>query len=158
MHADAVHRRLAELGLILPTPPEPVASYVPVVRMGSLLVVSGQIPFVDGRGALLSIGAVPERASIEQATAAARQCALNAIAIVDRELGGALDRVVRIVRLGVFVASEPGFGEQPRIANGASDLLVEIFGDRGRHARAAVGVSALPLDATVEIEMTVEAV
>jgi enamine deaminase RidA (YjgF/YER057c/UK114 family) len=156
MHADAIHRRLAELGLALPAPPDPVASYVPVVRTGALLVVSGQIPFTEGRGALLATGAVPARASLELATAAARQCALNAIAIVDRELGGELDRVVRVVRLGVFVASTPGFGEQPRIANGASDLLVELFGERGRHARAAVGVSALPLDATVEVEMTVE--
>ncbi len=121
--------------------------------MGNQLVISGQVPFVDGQ--LTMTGQLPAAGSTEQAAAAARQCALNAIAVAKAELGS-LSRVARVVRLGVFVASEPGFGEQPQVANGASELMAEIFGESGRHARAAVGCSALPLNATVEVEVLLE--
>jgi len=149
--SDRVLTRLAELGLTLPSPPGPVAMYQPAVVVGDHLFLSGQIPLRDG--ALLATGAVPSRVDPETATACARQCVLNALAAAKAELGS-LERIARVVKLGVFVASDPGFGGQPQIANGASELLVEIFGDAGRHVRAAVGVSALPLDATVEIEFT----
>jgi enamine deaminase RidA (YjgF/YER057c/UK114 family) len=146
--------RLAALGLTLPVPPKPVAAYIPFVRSGNLVFISGQIPFRDGK--VLVTGPVPSGASIEQARDAARQCALNGLAILADALGGDLDRVSRIVRLGVFVQSDPGFTDQPKVANGASELLVDLFGERGRHARAAVGSVALPLGATVEVEMVAE--
>ena len=146
--------RIAELGLTLPPPPKPVAAYIPAVRTGNLLYVSGQIPIREGN--LVSTGPVPSRASIEQAVEAARQCTLNALAVVAGELNGHLDRVSRIVRVGVFVCSDPEFNDQPIVANGASELIGEIFGDVGQHARAAVGSVALPLSATVELEMIVE--
>lgn len=149
----SVDARLEQLGLVLPTAPKPVASYIPAVRSGALVFVSGQLPFREG--ALLATGRVPGEVSLVQAQEAARQCVLNALAVVKAEIGD-LDRVSRIVRLGAFVCSDPGFHEQPKVANGASDLLAEIFGERGRHARAAVGSIALPLGAAVEIEMTVE--
>ncbi len=147
-------KRMKELGVTLPTAPVPVASYLPAVRVGDLVFVSGQLPF-DG-GGLVASGPVPSEVVVEDATRAARQCVLNALAVLAGELQGNLDRVRRIVRLGVFVASDPGFADQPTIANGASELLVEIFGDAGRHARAAVGSVALPLGATVEVEMVAE--
>lgn len=153
---DPIRRRLAERGLVLPDPPRPVAAYVPAVRSGRHVFVSGQIPFRPGTRELLARGPVPSRASVAEGYEAARACALNAIAVIDAELGGRLGRVVRVVRVGVFVASDAGFGEQPAVANGASELLVEVFGERGRHARAAVGVASLPLDATVEVEVLVE--
>ncbi len=146
---------LADLGLALPSPPKPVASYVPSVQTGNLLIVSGQLPFKDGT--LLATGKVPSAVSLEKAQECARQCILNALAVVAGE-SRSLDRVARIVRLGVFVASDEGFADQPKVANGASDLLQQIFGESGRHARAAVGTNALPLNACVEIEMMVELV
>lgn len=158
-----VYDRLKALGLALPTPPKPVAAYIPGVRTGNLIFVSGQIPFLDGK--LIRTGPVPSVVSLEEARDAARQCALNGLAIVEAMLsgegnrgegGGPLERVARIVRLGVFVQSDPGFADQPKVANGASELLLELFGERGRHARAAVGSIALPLNATVEVEMIVE--
>ena len=149
-----VARRLGELGVSLPAAPRPVASYVPAVRSGDLVFVSGQIPMRDGK--LLAIGPVASQVSPEAAREAARQCAINALAVLAEALGGDLDRVRRIVRLGVFVASDRGFEGQPQVANGASDLLVEVFGEAGRHARAAVGSIALPLGATVELEMVAE--
>lgn len=145
--------RLVELGLTLPSPPKPVAAYIPCRRTGSLVFVSGQVPFKDG--ALLAKGAVPSAVSIEHAQACARQCVLNGLAHLRVEIGS-LDRVRQIVRLGVFVCSEAGFFDQPKVANGASELLAEIFGEAGRHARAAVGSIALPLGAPVEVEMVVE--
>ena len=151
---DRVLARLRELGLEIPEAPSPVAAYLPAVRTGNLIFVSGQIPFRDG--ALLATGPVPSRQDVGTAIEAARQCGLNGLAVVARELGGGLERVRRIVRVGVFVASDSDFVEQPRVANGVSELLVEIFGDRGRHARAAVGCPSLPLGATVEVEMVVE--
>lgn len=147
-------QRLAELGLTLPQPPKPVAAYIPAVRAGSLVYISGQIPFRDGK--VICIGAVPSAVSLETARDAARQCCLNALAILAEQCQGDLSRVRRIVRLGVFVCSDPGFTEQPKVANGASELLVDIFGEIGRHARAAVGSVALPLGATVEVEMIAE--
>lgn len=147
-------KRIAELGLTLPPAPKPVAAYIPFVRSGSLLFVSGQLPMRDG--ALMATGAVPSAVSVEDAARAARQCVLNALAVLADALGGDLDRVVRIVRVGVFVCSDAGFGEQPKVANGASELLQQIFGETGRHARAAVGSIALPLKATVEVELVAE--
>lgn len=146
--------RLAELQITLPEPPKPVAAYVPAVRTGNLVIVSGQIPMRQGE--LVAKGPVPSRVSIEEATAAARQCVLNGLAVLAAQVEGDLDRVVRIVRLGVFVCSDPGFTDQPKVANGASELLQEIFGEAGRHARAAVGSVALPLGCTVEVEMMAE--
>jgi enamine deaminase RidA (YjgF/YER057c/UK114 family) len=151
---SGIDSRLRELGLTLPTPPKPVAAYIPWVRTGNLVFISGQVPFRDGK--LLRAGPVPSAASVEQAREAARQCALNGLAVLSDAVGGDLSRVRRIVRLGVFVCSDPGFVEQPSVANGASELLQSIFGDSGRHARAAVGSVALPLGATVEVEMVAE--
>ena len=151
-----VQRRLSELGLSLPAAPRPVAAHVPFVRSGNIVYVSGQVPFFEGK--LLFSGPVPSRVSLDDARSAARQCVLNGLAVVSDALDGDLDRIKRIVRLGVFVCSDAGFTEQPKVANGASELLQEIFGEAGRHARAAVGSIALPLGATVEVEMTVEVV
>ena len=139
------------LGLTLPKAPAPVAAYVPAVRAGDLVYISGQLPFQDGQ--LLHPGRVPDQVSLDSAVAAARIAALNAIAVLASQLDDGLSGVRQIVRLGVFVQSEPGFGDQPKIANGASELVQEVFGDCGRHARAAVGSVALPLNTSVEIEM-----
>lgn len=145
--------RIAELGIELPTPPVPVAAYVPTVTTGSLLWVSGQVPIRDG--GLPRTGLVGADVTQEEAVEEARFCAINVLAQVRAALGS-LDRVVRIVKLQVFVASAPDFAAQPFVANGASELLVEIFGDAGRHARAAVGVASLPLGAPVEVDAVVE--
>ncbi|MGA1223657.1 MAG: RidA family protein [Phycisphaerales bacterium] len=148
------HDALARLGITLPPAPKPVAAYVPAVRSGNLIFVSGQLPMSGG--ALLQTGPVPSKVSIEDAQAAAKQCALNGLAVVADQVGGDLGRVRRIVRLGVFVQSDDRFDGQPKVANGASEFMLEVFGEAGRHARAAVGTNALPLDATVEVEMLVE--
>ena len=145
--------RLAALGLTLPQAPSPVAAYVPAVRTGSLLIVSGQLPFRDGK--LMAEGTVPSQVDFETAYACARQCVLNGLAVAKANLGG-LDKISRVVRVGCFVNSAPGYGDQPKVANGASELFQEIFGDQGRHARAAVGSVALPLNAPVEIEFMFE--
>lgn len=145
--------RLARLGLTLPSAPKPVASYVPAARSGNLVFVSGQIPIRDGE--LLATGTVPDTVSVEQAQELARQCVLNGLAVLAAEIGS-IDRLGRVVRVGCFVASSPGFGGQPLVANGASDLLCEIFGEAGRHARAAVGAVGLPLNVPVEIEFLFE--
>ncbi|HET6877590.1 MAG TPA: RidA family protein [Jatrophihabitans sp.] len=144
--------RLRELGLSLPPVTAPLASYVPAVRSGALVFTAGQLPMVDG--ALPVAGKVGGAVSPEQAAELARTCALNALAAVDALVG--LDSVVRVVKVVGFVASEPGFAGQPGVLNGASELLGEIFGDAGRHARSAVGVAVLPLDAPVEVELVVE--
>ena len=141
---------LARLNLTLPEPPKPVASYVPAKRAGDLLYVSGQLPTRDG--VLIAAGKVPSAVSIDDAQAAARQCVLNAIAAAKAEMGG-LFNIRGVVRVGVFVQSDDTFAEQHKVANGASDLLAELFGEVGRHARAAVGVNALPLNAAVEVEV-----
>ena len=141
--------RLSKLGLSLPEAPAPVAAYVPAVRAGMLLIVSGQLPFRDG--ALMATGSVPGDVSLDLARECARQCVLNGLAVAAAALDG-LDSIERVVRVGCFVSCGPGFGDQPKVANGASDLLQDIFGEAGRHARAAVGSVALPLHAPVEIE------
>jgi len=145
--------RLVELGLHLPPPPAPVAAYIPCVRSGSLVYVSGQIPIRDGTP--LARGRVPSEVDPETARECARQCTLNGLAVVRSEVGS-LDRIGRVVRVGCFVACDPGFDAQPKIANAASELLVDVFGDCGRHARAAVGSVALPLGVPVEIEFIFE--
>lgn len=146
-------QRLKELGITLPQAPAPVGSYVPGTRVGPLVMVSGQIPLADGR--LIATGKVGGDLTLEQAQAAAKQCGLNALAIA-ADVAGGIDRIARIVRLAVYVNSAPGFTDQPKVANGASDLMVELFGEAGRHVRAAVGVNELPLDAAVEVELTAE--
>lgn len=145
--------RLQTLGLALPPAPRPVGSYVPAVRTGNLVFVSGQLPLREGK--VQYLGKVPLDVSLSDAGEAARLAVLNALAIAADAAGG-LAKIARIVRLGVFVNSASGFTEQPKVANAASDLLVDIFGEQGRHARAAVGVNELPLNAAVELELLVE--
>ena len=144
--------RLAELGLSVPEVAKPVASYVPAVRSGNHVWTSGQLPMVDGQ--LPGIGKVGGQVTAEQARDLARTCALNALAAIDALVG--LDSVVRVVKVVGFVASAPGFTGQPGVVNGASELLGEVFGEAGQHARSAVGVAVLPLDAPVEVELVVE--
>jgi enamine deaminase RidA (YjgF/YER057c/UK114 family) len=145
--------RLAELGLTLPSVVPPVAAYVPAVRSGSYVFTAGQLPMRDGE--LIATGKVGDAVSAEQATECAQQCALNAIAAV-KSVAGDLAQVIRVVKAVVFVASNPDFTGQAGVANGASALLGEVFGDAGVHARSAVGVASLPLDAPVEVELVVE--
>lgn len=144
--------KLAEMGLRLPDVVPPVASYQPAVRSGAHVYVSGQLPIVDG--ALALTGKVGAEVDPEDARKLARRCALNALAAVDALVG--LEAVVRVVKVTGFVASAAGFTGQPGVINGASDLFGEVFGDAGRHARSAVGVAELPLDAPVEVEVIVE--
>jgi len=145
---------LRTLGLALPDPPKPVGAYLPCVRAGNLVFVSGQLPFRDGR--LAFAGKIPADVSVADGATAARQAALNALAIAAHAVGG-MANIARVVRLGVFVNSSAGFVEQPKVANGASDFLAAVFGEAGKHARVAVGVSELPLNAAVEVELLVEA-
>ena len=149
---SAVEERLSELGLTVPPVPAPVAVYVPAVRTGSYVYTSGQLPLRDGQ--LILTGKVGGEVSAEEAYDCARQCALNAIAAVKSQVE--LDSVVRVVKATVFVASTPDFTGQPGVANGASELFGAAFGDAGTHARSAVGVPVLPLDAPVEVELVVE--
>lgn len=149
-----IDERLAELGVTLPTPSVPAASYVPWRRVGGLVFIAGQIPVKDGQR--LFIGKVGREYTVEQAQDAARLVALNVLAHVKSACDGDLDRVVGIVRLGVFVNCLPEFTQHPMVANGASDLLVQIFGDAGRHTRAAVGAPSLPFDVAVEIDAVFE--
>jgi enamine deaminase RidA (YjgF/YER057c/UK114 family) len=146
------HARLAELGIRLPGVAAPVASYVPAVRTGSLVFTSGQLPFVDG--GLRRTGKVGGSVDAEDAAADAKVCALNGLAAIDELVG--LDSIVRVVRVVGYVASVEGFTGQPRVVNGASELLGRIFGEAGQHARSAVGVAELPMGAPVEVELTVE--
>jgi enamine deaminase RidA (YjgF/YER057c/UK114 family) len=146
-------QRLAELGIELPAPPQALASYVPVVVTGSLAFVSGQVPLAEGK--LMWTGKLGAELDVEAGAQAARRCALQIISALRAELHS-LDRIRRIVRVGVFVASAEGFTDQPTVANGASDLLVELFGEAGRHARAAVAAPELPLGAPVEVELIAE--
>lgn len=144
--------RLAQLGLTLPAVAKPLAAYVPAVRTGNLVYTSGQLPSVEG--VLTHAGKVGNEVTPEDAKIAARTCALNALAAVHALVG--VDAVTRVVKVVGFVASAPGFNGQPGVVNGASELLGEVFGDAGVHARSAVGVSELPLDAPVEVELIVE--
>ena len=145
--------RLAALGLTLPPVVVPLAAYVPAVRSGSVVYTAGQLPMVDGK--LVSTGKVGAEVGASEAAALARTCALNALAAAASVAGG-LSGIRRIVKLTGFVASAPDFTGQPQVVNGASELLLEVFGDAGRHARSAVGMAVLPLDAPVEIELIVE--
>ena len=145
--------RLHELGHELPPVPEPAGSYVPATRAGTLLFTAGQVPFQGGE--LAKTGKVGDALTVEEAQEAARVCALNALAAAAAEAGG-LNNISRIVKVTGFVASAPGFNGQPQVLNGASDFLGEVFGEAGRHARSAVGVAELPLDAPVEVELVVE--
>jgi enamine deaminase RidA (YjgF/YER057c/UK114 family) len=148
--AGAIEKKLAELGITLPTPATPSANYVPFVRTGNILVVSGQICFgADGK--LVAAGKLGGGVTIEDGQKAARACAIQVLAQIKAALGD-LDKVTRVVRLGGFISSDPGFFEGPKVMNGASDLMVTAFGDKGRHARTTIGVAVLPGDAAVEVE------
>ena len=152
--AGTIDKRLSELGIELPPANAPAGNYVPFVRTGDLLFISGQIPIVDGKPAF--IGALGADLDAEDGAAAARTCALSILAQAKEALGGDLDRVVRCVKISGFVASTAEFTDQPKVINGASDLLVEVLGDAGRHARAAVGMASLPLGVAVEVEAIFE--
>ena len=147
-------RRLKELGITLPKPAKPVANYVGFVRTGNLIYVSGQVPVADGK--VMVTGPLGRDVSVEEGAKAARQCAINIIAQLNEAVAGDLTRIARIVKLTGFVASVAEFTDHPKVINGASDLFGEVFGDRGKHARAAVGVSALPLNSAVEVEAIAE--
>ena len=151
--SDPPETRLAALGLALPPVAAPLAAYVPAVRTGPYVYTAGQLPLADGK--LLMTGRVGAQVSVEEAAALARTCALNALAAVASVTGG-LTAVTRIVKIVGFVASDPSFTGQPLVVNGASELMLEVFGDSGRHARSAVGVAVLPLDAPVELELIAE--
>jgi enamine deaminase RidA (YjgF/YER057c/UK114 family) len=145
-----IEKKLADLGIVLPTPAAPIANYVGFVRTGPLLVVSGQICFgADGK--LIAKGKLGGTVTVDDGQKAARACAINLLAQCKLALGD-LDKIVRVVRLGGFINSTPDFVDGPKVMNGASDLVVEVLGDKGRHARTTVGVAALPLDAAVEVE------
>ena len=150
----STEQRLAELGIRLPDTAAPAANYVPYRRTGKTVFISGQLPFLDGK--LVATGKLGGGITVEEGRKAARACALNLLAHLRDAAGGDLDKVAAIIKISVFVASAPGFTEQHIVANAASDVLVEILGDRGTHARAAVGMAALPLDAAVEVEAIVE--
>lgn len=149
-----IDKRLAELGITLPTPAKPIANYVPWVRTGNQVFISGQGPLLDGK--ILYTGALGNGVSIEDGAKSARLCAINVIAQIREACGGDLDRVKRIVKLVGFVNSTADFADHPKIINGASDLMVDVFGDKGRHARSAVGAPSLPFAISVEVEAVVE--
>jgi enamine deaminase RidA (YjgF/YER057c/UK114 family) len=148
----AIDAKLAELGLTLPEPAAPVAAYVPAVLAGGLLHISGQLPFDDGA---VMTGRLGEDRDLDFGRKAAERCGMMLVAQIRQALGGDLSRVERIVKLGVFVNSAQGFTDQPKVANGASELMQALFGEEGRHARSAVGVPALPLGAAVEVDAIV---
>jgi len=145
-----VEKKLADLGIKLPTPAAPVANYVGFVRSGNMLVISGQL-CLDADGKLVAKGKLGGGVSLEDGQKAARACAINLLAQIKAALGD-LDKVVRVVRLGGFISSQPDFLDGPKVMNGASDLMVTAFGEKGRHARSTIGVAVLPLDAAVEVE------
>jgi enamine deaminase RidA (YjgF/YER057c/UK114 family) len=153
MNDADVMQRIAEQGLELPAPPVPVASYVPVVVSGTLAFVAGQVPIIDG--AVLHPGLLGGGVSVEQGAEGGRRAALQALSALRAELGS-FDRLARIVQVTVYVASTPDFGEHPKVANGASDLLVAVLGEAGKHARAAIGMSSLPLGGSIEVAVTAE--
>ena len=150
---NSPEQRMSDLGIQLPQVPTPAGSYVPAVRTGNLVFTAGQVPFEDGE--IRITGKVGDAVSLEEAQHAARLCTLNALAAVASVAGG-LERISRIVKVVGYVASAPGFNGQPQVVNGASDLLGEIFGENGHHARSAVGVAELPRDVPVEVELIVE--
>jgi enamine deaminase RidA (YjgF/YER057c/UK114 family) len=148
-----IELKLKELGISLPEPAKPVAAYVPAKQSGKLVFTAGQLPMVKGE--LISVGLLGQDVEVEDANKAARVCTLNALAAIKGVIGD-LDRIKQIVRVVGYVASVPAFTQQPAVVNGASELLLEIFGENGKHARSAVGMAVLPLNASVEIELTVE--
>jgi len=148
-----IDEKLAALDIILPIPPKPAGSYIPVVKTGNLLFVSGQIPMKEGK--VIFQGKVPVNITIDDAQKAAKLCIVNALAQLKAEIGS-LDKISKIVKVSGFVNSSQDFAEQPKIINAASDLLFEIFGDKGKHSRIAVGVASLPLNSAVEIDMIIE--
>ncbi|MDE1843334.1 MAG: RidA family protein [Thaumarchaeota archaeon] len=148
-----IEQKLKSLGIVLSTPPKPAGSYIPVVKTGNLVFVSGQIPVKDGQ--VEYKGQVPTTISIEDAQKAAKLCMINVLSQLNSELG-TLDNISKIVRVSGFVNSSPEFYEHPKIINAASDLLVEIFGEKGRHTRVALGVASLPLNSAVEIDLVAE--
>jgi enamine deaminase RidA (YjgF/YER057c/UK114 family) len=152
--AGRIDARLAELGLTIPAAPAPAANYVPYVVSGNMVHVAGQVPFVDGK--IAATGKVGKDLDVAEAAKIARICAVNIIAQVKAACGGDLDRVVRCIEVGGFVNCTDGFGNQPEVVNGASDLMVEVFGDAGRHARFAVGTNALPRNVPVEVKAVFE--
>ncbi len=145
----SLQQKLIELKVMVPTVAGPFGAYVPAKKIGNLIHVSGQLPMKDGK--LLATGQVPSKCSLESAKAAARQCVINALAAVNT-LPGGVNQIVGVARVGAFVSSDIGFTQQPQVANGASEFLIELLGDAGKHVRAAVGVNTLPLDASVEVE------
>ena len=149
-----IDAKLKDLGIELPAPPTPVASYVPTVRTGNLVFISGQITAAPE--GLKYVGTVGKEVSLEDGKAAARLCAINLLAQIKAACGGDLDRVTRCVKLSVFVNAVPGFTQHPEIANGASDLMVEVFGEAGKHARAAMGAGSLPRNVACEVEAIFE--
>jgi len=152
-HRSEVEQRLKAMGLTLPVPPAPVGSYVPVVRVKDLIFTSGILPVIDGK--LDQTGRLGEEVDVEKGREAAKRAALNALAVIKRELGS-LDHVARVVKMTGYVASGPEFYDQPAVLNGASDFLVELFQDAGRHARVAVGTAQLPLNSPIEIELIIQ--
>jgi enamine deaminase RidA (YjgF/YER057c/UK114 family) len=148
-----IEEKLAALNIVLPTPPKPAGSYIPVARTGNIIFVSGQIPIKEGK--VVFQGKVPKVTSIEDAQKAAKLCIINALAQLKLELG-TLDKISRIVRVSGFVNSSDDFADQPKVINAASDLLFEIFGEKGKHSRIAIGVASLPLNSTVEIDLIAE--
>ena len=152
--AGTVEQKIADLGIELPSPAKPIANYVACVRTGNILVVSGQLCF-GAEGKLAAKGQLGAVVSIEDGQKAARACAVNLLAQIKAEIGD-LDKVVRVVRLGGFINSAPGFTDGPKVMNGASDLMVAVFGDKGKHSRAAVGVASLPRGASVEVSAIFE--
>jgi len=151
-----IEAKLKELGIALPEPSKPIAAYVPAVQTGDLLFVAGQLPLIDGKP--MHDGKVPAHVHLEDAQACARQCVLNGLAAIKQHLDGDWAKLKRIVRVGVYVQSYDQFAGHASVANGASELLVELFGEAGKHARVAVGVNSLPLNCPVEVELLVELV
>jgi len=151
--SQQIHERLKQLGIVLPIPAAPAANYVPFVLSGSTLYVSGQLPVKDG---VMIKGCLGKDVTVEQGQEAAKLCAVNILAQVNAALGGDLSRVKRCLKLGGFVASSPDFFDQPKVVNGASDLMVAALGDTGKHSRAAVGVAALPFGVAVEVDAVFE--
>ena len=151
--ANKLSEKLAAMKIVLPKLAGPFGAYVPVKKVGNLLYVSGQLPMKDGQ--MMASGQVPSKCTVEHANAAARQCVINALGAVETA-GGGVDNIVGVVRVGAFVSSDVGFTQQPKVANGASEFLIELFGESGKHVRAAVGTNTLPLDAAVEVEFIFE--
>lgn len=145
--------KLTEMGIVVPEAPKPVAAYVPAVQIGDIIYTSGQIPFVDGQ--IKYKGKLGKEVTVEQGYDAAKVCVINALAAV-KSLAGSLDNIEKIIKVVGFVNSAPGFTDQPKVINGASELLAEVFGEAGAHARSAVGVAELPIDSAVEVELIVK--